>query len=69
MLSGSEWLIGAQIPSAQGSEFTVIAEPGNDLYFESIHDHSLSEWQDSWQSTHQDTDRFPEVFIPLTNRT
>lgn len=69
VLSGSEWLIGDQIPSAQGSEFAVIAEPGNDLYFESIHDHSLSEWQDSWQSTHQDTDRFPEVFIPLTNRT
>jgi hypothetical protein len=68
VLLGSEWLIGAQIPSAQGREFAVIVEPGDDLYYESIHDHSLSEWQDSWESTHQDTDKFPEVFIPLTNR-
>ena len=69
VLSGSEWLIGDIIPSAQADEFAVIGEPGDDLYFDSIHDHSLVEWQDSWESTHQDTDKFPEAFIPLTNRT
>jgi hypothetical protein len=63
VLSGSEWLIGDIIPSAQADEFAVIGEPGNDLYFDSIHDHSLVEWQDSWESTHQDTDKFPEAFI------
>ena len=71
VLFGSEWLIGfesAQTPSIQGPEFLFIAEPGNDLYFDTIHDHSLEEWQESWESTHQDTDKFPSVFIPLTNR-
>jgi len=67
VLSGSEWFIGS-ILSEQDSNFAVIAEPGNDLFFDSIHDHSLVEWRDSWESTHQDTDKFPEAFIPLTNR-
>jgi hypothetical protein len=69
VLFGSEWLIGAQIPLEQIAEFAVLAEPGSDLFFDSIHDHSLTEWRDSWESTHQDTDKLPEVFIPLTNRT
>jgi hypothetical protein len=68
VLSGSTWFIGAQIPSEQDVNFAIIAEPGNDEYFDTIHDHSLSEWKDSWESTHQDTDKFPDVFIPLTNR-
>jgi len=48
--------------------FNVLAEPVSELYFDSVHDHSLSSWQESWNATHQDTDKFPEVFIPLTNR-
>ena len=68
VLFGSEWFIGPQIPSEQEGEFLVIAEPGNDLYFDTVHDHSLEEWQESWEATHQDTDKFPAVFIPLTNR-
>ena len=68
VLFGSEWFIGAQIPSAQEGGFLVIAEPGNDLYFDTIYDHSLEEWQESWESTHQDTDKFPVAFLPLTNR-
>jgi hypothetical protein len=67
VLLGSEWFIGSLI-SEQDGDFLVIAEPGNDLYFDTIHDHSLEEWQESWESTHQDTDKFPAVFIPLTNR-
>jgi hypothetical protein len=68
---GSEWLIGFEStegPLAEIPESLFIAEPGNDLYFDTIHDHSLEEWQESWESTHQDTDKFPSVFIPLTNR-
>jgi hypothetical protein len=61
VLFGSEWLIGVQF-------HLIIAEPGNDDYFNTIQDHSLSEWKDDWESTHQDTDKFPSVFIPLTNR-
>lgn len=68
VLSGSEWFIGDQILSDQQDEFAVIvdAAPG---FFDSIHDHSLVEWREAWEDTHQDTDKFPEVFIPLTNRT
>jgi hypothetical protein len=67
VLFESTWFIGS-LPSTQEDEFTVILEPGSDLYFDTIHDHSLEEWQESWESTHQDTDKFPTVFIPLTNR-
>lgn len=48
--------------------FNILGEPVSDLYFDSIHDHSLSSWKASWAATHQDTDKFPDVFIPLTNR-
>ena len=68
VLAGSEWFIGAQILSAQDGEFLVIAEPRDDSYFDTIHDHSLEEWRESWESTHQDTDKFPVAFLPLTNR-
>jgi hypothetical protein len=68
---GSEWLIGfesAEGPLAEIPESLFIAEPGNDTYFDTIHDHSFKEWRESWESIHQDTDKFPSVFIPLTNR-
>ncbi len=68
ILFGSTWLIGTEIVLGEIEPFKIIAEPGNDEYFDTIHDHSLSEWKDSWESTHQDTDKFPDVFIPLANR-
>jgi hypothetical protein len=70
VLFGSTWLIGTEsvTPTGEIEAFAIIAEPGNDEFFDTIHDHSLSEWKDSWESTHQDTDKFPDVFIPLTNR-
>ena len=68
VLFGSEWLIGRRIPLEDTVQFGVITEPGDDLYFDTIHDHSLSEWKESWESTHQDTEKFPSVFVPLTNR-
>ena len=52
----------------QETGYEIIAEPGNDDYLGTIQDHSLSEWKDAWEATHQDTDKFPSVFIPLTNR-
>lgn len=30
------------------------------------HQHSLSEWQEAWQRDHQQDDRFPDLFVPLT---
>ena len=67
VLLGSTWLIGTQ--SLEKIEaFKIIAEPGNDEYFNTIHDHSLSAWKESWELTHQDTDKFPEVFATFTNR-
>ena len=67
VLEQSTWLIG-QLQSAQDSDYAIFAEPGSDLYFDTIHDHSLSEWQTAWNREHQDTDKFPELFVPLTNR-
>ena len=67
ILPGSEWFIGYQI-SAQEDEYAVVVDAALP-FFASIHDHSLSDWRERWELTHQDTDRFPDVFIPLTNRT
>ena len=68
VLDGSEWLIG----EATGSTGDVI----NDLfllefgegYLDTIHDHTLSEWRDAWNAQHHPDDKFPDLFVPLTNR-
>lgn len=49
-------------------DYNFILEPGNDSYFDAIHDHSLAEWRIAWEREHQDTDKFPDIFAPLTNR-
>lgn len=65
---GSTWLIGYRIPLA-ANIYKIICEPGDDLYYETIHDHSLSEWRNTWNATHKfDTEPFPADFIPYTNR-
>ena len=66
--NGSTWLIGERIPVGDFDNYKIILEVGDDAYYDTIHDHSLSEWQDAWEREHQDTDRFPELFVPLTNR-
>jgi len=66
--SGVTWYIGERIPAADYDNYKIILEVGDDAYYVTVHDHSLSEWQDAWEREHQDTDRFPEVFVPLTNR-
>ena len=66
--SGITWYIGERIPAADYDDFKIILEVGDDAYYDTIHDHSLSEWQNAWSREHQDTDRFPELLVPLTNR-
>jgi len=66
--SGVTWYIGERIPAADYDNYKIILEVGDDAYYDTVHDHSLSEWQDAWEREHQDTDRFPELFVPLTNR-
>jgi hypothetical protein len=72
VLFGSEWFIGTQVVneplSVEESQYLVFVDAALS-FFDSIHDHSLAAWQGSWEATHQDTDKFPEAFIPLTNRT
>jgi hypothetical protein len=65
---GVTWYIGERIPAADYDNFKIILEVGDDAYYDTIHDHSLSEWQNAWDREHQDTDRFPELLVPLTNR-
>jgi hypothetical protein len=66
--AGVTWYIGERIPAADYDNYKIILEVGDDAYYDTIHDHSLSEWQDAWEREHQDTDRFPELFVTLTNR-
>jgi hypothetical protein len=66
--SGVTWYIGERIPAADYDNYKIILEVGDDAYYDTVHDHSLSEWQNAWEREHQDTDRFPELFVPLTNR-
>jgi len=68
ILDGSTWLIGEQIPSEQTPSFSVLAEPGNELYFDTIHDHSLAEWREVWERDFQQTEPFPELLVAFTNR-
>jgi hypothetical protein len=32
-----------------------------------FHSHSLNDWQLAWERDHQQTDRFPAIFVPLTD--
>jgi len=49
-------------------ELAIACDIGSEEYFNTVHDHSLTEWQTAWQNQHQDTDRFPSIFVPLANR-
>jgi len=66
--AAAEWLIGARIPQSQIQEFGVLLEPGDPSYFQTIHDHSLSEWKAAWNREHPQDERFPDLFIGLTSR-
>lgn len=66
--NGATWYIGNIIPDSSFDDFKIILEPGDETYFSTVHDHSLSEWTRAWNSQHQDTDRFPDLLTSLTNR-
>lgn len=62
------WLIGTSIPTADFNNYKIILEVGDEAYYDTVHDHSLSEWRNAWNASHQDTDPFPDILVPLTNR-
>jgi hypothetical protein len=66
--SGSTWLVGPVLPLSENL-YNIICEPGNNLFFDTIHDHSLSEWRDSWDADHKSSNEpLPALFTPYTNR-
>lgn len=68
LLEDSTWFIGEPIPSSQADEYRVLAEPTSDEYFNTIHDHSLTEWKESWQEERGPDEGLPGLFDPLINR-
>ena len=70
VLNGSTWLIGSQSGTGAGSTLNdfFLLEFGNEAYLDTIHDHTLSEWRNAWNAQHHPDDKFPDLFIPLTNR-
>lgn len=66
--AGSTWLIGPRLPLGENL-YNIICEPGNNSFFDTIHDHSLSEWQNAWNAEHKATNEsLPALFVPYTNR-
>lgn len=68
VLNGSQWFIGFGLGNVTDPNNFFDLEFGNDQYTDSFHDHTLSEWQSAWNEQHHPDDKFPEVFVPLTNR-
>jgi len=68
VLDGSEWLIGQQTTAGIAANDFFLLEYGNESFLDIIHDHTLSEWRDAWNAQHHPDDKFPDLFIPLTNR-
>lgn len=62
--SGSTWFIDANTVTV--SQDFVLLDLTENYTGQDEHQHSLSEWQEAWQRDHQQDDRFPDVFIPLT---
>jgi len=62
--SGSSWLIDNNTVSA--SQDFILLDLTENYTGQDEHQHSLSEWQEAWQRDHQQDDRFPSVFVPLT---
>lgn len=61
---GSEWFIDNDTITA--SEDFILLDKTENYTGQDEHQHSLSEWQLAWQRDHQQDNRFPDVFIPLT---
>jgi len=70
VLPTSSWLIGKDSgtnPSPLAGDFFLL-EFGDENFVNTIHDHTLSEWKDAWNEQHHPDDKFPDLFISLTNR-
>ena len=64
---GATWLIGSAVTDRDFAR--ILCEPGNDLFFDTIHDHALSEWRNSWDADHKSSNKpLPALFTPYTNR-
>lgn len=65
----SSWLIGQFTGTGptQLAEDNFLLEFGEG-YLDTIHDHTLSEWRNAWNSQHHPDEKLPDLFIPLTNR-
>lgn len=67
ILMGLEDADGSNFLTEDGYE--IICEPGNDLYYQTIHDHSLSEWTAAWNAEHKSSNEsLPAAFVPYANR-
>ena len=64
----SAWLIGDTLPQSTEPENLFLLDPSDSFDFNSTHEHSRSEWVEAWEREHQQTDRYPAVFEPLTTR-
>jgi hypothetical protein len=65
---GSTWLIdqGQYDPTAFVNQDFIILDATENYTGQDTHQHSLSEWQEAWERDHQQDNRFPALFIPLT---
>lgn len=63
----STWYVGDPFPVGEDPQnvFLIDIGPNYDLQKQD-HEHSLLEWQRSWQAEFGDQEPFPEVFVPLT---
>jgi hypothetical protein len=65
---------GDRIVYESASSPVTLLDPENYIYLETVqdvtgeqeHQHSLGEWQSAWEREHQQDDRFPSIFLPLT---
>jgi len=64
----STWLIGFDVPSNTEPQDLFLLDPSDTFDFNSTHEHSRNEWVEAWDREHQQTDRYPAVFEPLTTR-
>jgi hypothetical protein len=65
---GSFWLIGETVFPETDPQDKFLLDPSPNYDPNTIHEHSLTEWREAWEREHQDTDKFPNVFIPLVTR-
>lgn len=68
VFESSEWLIGFDTGSGVNpTDDLFILEYGDD-YLNTFHDHALTDWKNAWEAQHHPDDKFPDFFVPMTNR-